>query len=549
MSDHSPETTTIANYLIQQLKNAGIEHIFGIPGDYVINFFSEIDKNGIKTIGTCTEQGAAFAADAYARLNGIGALCVTYCVGGLNTINAVAGAYAEKAPLVVISGAPGTCEHNNDYLLHHSIRDQDSQLNMFKEVTVSQTRLSDPHNAPFEINRVIKDCLHYKRPVYIELPRDMVHAKCVVPIVKQETKCISSPAVIEEALVESVEMIKAAKNPIIMGCVEIRRYGLEQEFTDLLEKSGYPYVTTILGKSIIDESHPQFAGVYMGKMGDPDIKELIEKSDCIIMLGVLMTDTNLGNAQLDVSKTIYATADQLCIKHHYYKEINLKEYMSKLSGLLADLKKNSTMAKAELEQYTPDNNAPITVTRFFQRLNSFVRENSMVICDVGDCLFGSVDLKMPKNSSYLGPAYYTSMGYAVPATLGAMIAKPDNRPIVIVGDGAFQMTGMELSSIAKNKLNPIVFIVNNKGYTTQRYLKDGPYNDINNWNYHLVPDLIGSGVGLEVKTEQELEEALITAENNTDSFSIINVHFDKFDKSPTLYRLTSQVKQKVLNQG
>ncbi len=546
MNKYSPQTTTVSKYLLDKLKNVGINHIFGIPGDYVINFFSEIEKSDIKTIGTCTEQGAAFAADAYARLNGIGALCVTYCVGGLNTINAVAGAYAEKAPLVVISGAPGVREFDSDYLLHHSIRDHDSQLNMFKEVTVSQTRLCDPHNAPFEIDRVLKDCLDHKRPVYIEIPRDMVHASCIVPPYSpQDIKCESKKAILTEALAESVELIKNAQNPVIIGGVEIRRYGLEKEFCKLLEKSGCPYVTTILGKSVIDESHPQFAGVYMGRMGDPRVKELIEKSDCIIMLGVLMTDTNLGNAQLDVSKTIYATVGQLAIKHHYYKNISLKEYINTLSDRIEGINNYSCPACNDMPEYTPEENTPITVKRFFHRLNSFLRENDLVVCDVGDSLFGSVDLRIPKNSSYLSPAYYTSMGYAVPAGLGAQIAMPGHRTVIIVGDGAFQMTGMEVSSIARLGLNPIIFVINNKGYTTQRFLKDGPYNEILDWKYHKLPEILGTGMGIDVQTETELEVVLDKADRNTECFSIINLHFDKMDKSNVLYRLTSQFKHKV----
>jgi len=537
--------TTIGNYLLKKLKEAGVDNIFGIPGDYVINFFSEIEKSDINTIIPCTEQGAAFAADAYARLHGIGALCVTYCVGGLNTVNAVAGAYAEKAPLIVISGAPGICEYDSDYLLHHSIRDYDSQLNIFKEITVSQARLNDPHNAPFEVDRVIKDCIDHKRPVYIELPRDMLHENCLVPQTKQEIICAPNPAVLEEALSESVDMVKNAKNPVIIGGVEIRRYGLEQEFTDLLEKSGYPYVTTILGKSIIDESHPQFAGVYMGKIGDETVQELIETSDCIIIFGALMTDTNLGTAQLDISRTIYATADQLCIKHHYYKGVNLKEYIRKFSDMLENYKKPASVIKTEKESYTSQNNAPITITRFFDKLNEVIPENSTVICDVGDSLFGSVDLKIPRNSCYLGPAYYTSMGYAVPASIGAQVAKPDFRPIVVVGDGAFQMTGPELSTIARLGLNPVIFVMNNRGYTTQRYLKDGTYNDINNWNYHRWPEILGCGNGFEVSTEEDLELAIVSAMNNLDSYSIVNVHLDKYDKSRTLYRLTSHLKHKV----
>lgn len=546
MNNINQKTTTISSYLLQAVKNAGVNHVFGIPGDYVINFFSEIEKNDLKPVVTCTEQGAAFAADAYARLNGISALCVTYSVGGLNAVNAIAGAYAEKAPVIVISGAPGANEYSNDYLLHHSIKHSDSQMNMYKEVTVSQARLDDPHNAPFEINRVIKDCLDHKRPVYIEIPRDMVNTQCLAPGFEQKSAPSSDSAALEEALAESIELIKKAKSPVILGGVEIRRYGLEKEFTNLLEKSGYPYVTTILGKSIIYESHPQFAGVYMGKMGDPKVTDLIENSDCIIILGALMTDMNLGNAQLDRRKTIYATADNLSIKYHFYKDVQLCDFINKLTGSVEQYKKHANITRSELCEYSPKQNEPLTISRFFDRLNCFIPENTLVVCDVGDSMFGSVDLTIPKNSSYLAPAYYTSMGYAVPACLGAQVAKPESRPIVLVGDGAFQMTGMEVSTIANQGLNPIIFVINNNGYTTQRFLKDGAYNNIRDWKYHLLPVLLDCGEGLDVKTEEDLEKALVIAEKNTDSYTIVNLHFDRFDKSRTLDRLTSQFKKKVV---
>lgn len=535
--------TTISEYLIQSLQNAGVEHIFGIPGDYVIKFFSELEKSPIETIGTCSEQGAAFAADAYSRVNGIGALCITYSVGGLNTVNAVAGAYAEKAPLIVISGAPGIGERNSGYLLHHSIRDLDSQLNIFKEITVAQCRLDDAMNAPYEINRVINACIKHKRPVYIELPRDMVHSKCLVPPAKKEIASGQNSDTFNEALKEAVEMIKASKNPVILGGVEIRRYGLENDFLKLLENTGFPYVTNILGKSIIDEAHPQFLGVYMGKMAEPEVVKNIEESDCTIILGALMTDTDTGKAQFNIPKTIYVSSDECCIKHHYYKDIDMGEFIRRLAEKLKSEKKdkifNTTIKDNEQAELVIDPKSSIKVKKFYRRLNRFINEGTPIICDVGDCLFGSATMKIPKECIYLGPAFYTSMGYAIPATLGVLIKRPDLRPVVIVGDGAFQMTGYELSCFVKYNLKPIIFVLNNKGYTTQRYLKDGSYNDIQNWNYHLFPQIVGDGLGLEVNTEEELENALVQAENNKDSFTIINIHLDKYDKSDTLFRLTT----------
>ena len=538
---------TIGDYLIKKLIESGIKDIFGIPGDYVLSFFSLLEKSDLNIVGTCSEQGAAFAADAYSRLNGIGALAVTYCVGGLNTLNAVAGAYAEKTPLVVISGAPGLNERHGDYLLHHSVQDMDTQYKIFQNVTVAATKLEDPATAVFEIDRVFDACNRHKRPVYIELPRDMVHKECVIPPVSFHRDEKSKKEVLEEVLNESIQLIKKAKKPVILAGEEIKRYQLENVFLELLENSKYPYSTTFLGKAIIDEAHPQFLGVYMAKLGREKIRKYIEEADCIIMIGTLMTDMNYLTAQLDITKTIYATDEKICIKHHYYDDVLLKDFMQGLADRLKNDNEKIVYNDNHKNQYLPIKGEKLKTSRFFQRLDSFLKEDSAVVCDVGDCLFGTADLRIPKNSVYLGPVYYTSMGYAIPGAIGVQTVNPNIRTIVIVGDGAFQMTGHEVSCYAKYAMNPIVFVVNNHGYTTQRYIQDGNFNEIYNWEYHKWPEILGYGLGIEVKTEDELEDALIKAEENKDSFTIINLHFDKYDKSNTLARLTSYFSKMVSN--
>ena len=538
--------TTIAQYLMTRLKQEGVDHLFGIPGDYVIKFFGELETSGdFNIIGTCSEQGAAFAADAYSRLHGLGVLCITYCVGGLNTVNAVAGAYAEKAPLIVISGAPGMSERHSKYLLHHSVRDLNSQYTIFKELTVASCQLDDAATAPYEIDRVINACMEHKRPVYIELPRDMLDAKCVVPSPSRNSAPVKDASNFQEAIAEALAMLLQAKQPVIIGGEEISRYGLQQEFTHLLERSGYPYATTILGKSIIDESHPQFIGVYMGRLGDEHIRRYIEHADCILILGALNTDTNLGTAQIDLSKLIFASHDRLRIKHHYYQDIDLGAFIQALAEHLTRHESKPAFAAKPPADFKPDPAAPISVKRFFERLNQFVKEDSVVVCDVGDSLFGSVDIKIPKGSAYLGPAYYTSMGYAVPAGIGVSIKQPQMKPVIIVGDGAFQMTGQELSCYVKYNLKPTIFVLNNEGYTTQRFLQEGEFNNIQDWKYHLFPLIYGGGLGIEVTTEGELEDALDQAERNDDSFTLINVHMDKLDKSPTLFRFTQVLAEKI----
>lgn len=426
------------------------------------------------------------------------------------------------------------------------VRDVNTQLNIFKEITVASTQLDDPETAIYEIDRVISACLKYKRPVYIEIPRDLIHQECVVPVKKAEIKKVSDKATLEEAISEAKEILNASKKTVILGCIEIQRYGLEKQFLQLLENTGYPYASTILGKSVIDESHPQFIGVYMGKVGKEQVRKHIEEADCVLILGALMTDMNVGTAQLNISKTIYATNDELCIKHHTYKNVNLGDFIERLSQEIKGAPNKENFNTTEETEYIPVKDEPIKANRLFNRLNKFITEDSLVVCDVGDCLFGAVDLTIPKNTMFLGPAFYTSMGYGVPACIGAQITRPDIKPIVLVGDGAFQMTGHEVSCFVKYGLKPIVILVNNKGYTTQRYLKEGSFNDIQSWNYHKITDLVGGGLGLEAFTEDELEDALLQASQNNDSFTIINVHIDKYDKSSTLSRLTGFF-EKIIN--
>jgi indolepyruvate decarboxylase len=531
--------STIGKYLIHRLEEAGIQHVFGIPGDYVLRFFDLLVESKMHLIGTCTEAGAGFAADAYARVNGLGAVCVTYCVGGLNAINAVAGAYAEKSPVILISGAPGLGERIRSPLLHHRVKDFNTQRLIFEKVTVAAVALEDATTAPGQIDEVIRECLRQKRPVYIEIPRDMIDRPCAAPVPLSPESLKSDPEVLSEALHEATAMLKSAKRPVILGGVEIHRFGLQQHFMRFIEQCGYPVATTLLGKSIISERHPQFIGIYEGAMGKEDVRRTVEKSDALLILGAFMTDINLGvfTAHLDISRTIYATSERVSIKHHNYEGLMFRDFIEGLTKGLGRCKRLPSIPRQRDKSFRLQPKRPVRVSRFFARMNDFLEDDSIVICDIGDSLFGAADLVIHRGTEFLSPAYYTSMGFAVPAAIGAQINKPRLRPIVFVGDGAFQMTGQELSTIVSYGLNPIVFVLNNKGYTTERFIKEGPYNDIHDWKYHLWPLIVQKGWGCEVRTEGELEEALMTARKNTRSFSIINVHLDPYDHSHALERL------------
>src|SRR5881396_2935051 len=325
---------SIGEYLIQQLYAYGVRHVFGIPGDYVLGFYDQLSKSKLRIINTCDEQGAGFAADAYARVRGLGAVCVTYCVGGLKVANTTAEAFAEKSPVVVISGAPGIKEREKNPLLHHKVREFDTQAKVFEQLTVASTVLSDPQTALQEIDRVLHAALRYKRPVYIELPRDLVTAPGIPHHRPREIHETSNRRVLHAALAEAEAMINAAKKPVIIADVEVHRFGLPDVLVKLAEKTNIPVAATLLGKSVIGEQHRFYLGVYEGAMGRDDVRQYVESSDCLILLGAFMTDINLGvyTARLDPARSIYATSEKLSIRYHTYEEVRFKDFVR---GLLA----------------------------------------------------------------------------------------------------------------------------------------------------------------------------------------------------------------------
>jgi len=539
---------TISSYLIYKLYAHGVRHIFGVPGDYVLGFYKELENSQVEVINTCDEQGAGFAADAYARVSGLGAVCITYCVGGLKVANTTAQAFAEKSPVVVISGAPGTNERVKKPLLHHRVRDFDTQLKVFEQLTVASTVLDDPQTACREIDRVFGAALRYKRPVYIELPRDMISVPASPSQQPQEAMRPSDGNALQEALREATDIINAARKPVVIAGVELHRFGLQDTLLRFLGKSRIPVASTMLSKSVIVENHPQYLGVYEGAMGREEVREYVESSDCLILLGVFMSDVNLGifTAHLDEGKSICVTSEKTSIKYHTYEGVEMEDFVRALTDANirqredADIPHPPSPRPAE-----PVSEKPITVRHLFQRLNSFVGDNTVVIADTGDAMFGAMDMTIHSATEFLSPAYYTSLGFAVPASLGAQLARPELRPLVLVGDGAFQMTGMELASIARFHLTPIIVLLNNRGYGTERPMLDGKFNDIHLWDYTRIPEVLRAGKGYDIRTEDQLEEALQEVQKHTDSFCILDVHLDPEDKSLALERLTTAVGKQI----
>jgi len=544
------------SYLVERLTQLGVGHIFGVPGDFVLGFDKLIEDSSIKFINTCDEQGAGFAADAYARLQGLGVVCITYCVGGLKVANTTAQAYAEKSPVLVISGSPGTNERVKNPLLHHKVRDFDTQYKVFQQLTVASAVLDDPYTAFAEIDRVINAVIKYKRPGYIEIPRDMVKrslSESVIACSNSQHDIIQEPEtsnalVLEEALNEAVELINKAEKPVILAGVEIHRFGLQEQLLRLVEKTNIPVAETLLGKSVVSELHPNYIGLYEGAMGNENTREYVESSDCLILLGTFLSDINLGifTAHLEPKHSIYVTSEKTSIHLHNYEEIRLQDFVEGL--LTADIKPRKLTITNAVKKPTPFSPVPgqkICVERLFQRLNSFITDNMIVIADVGDALFAGSELFVHDKTRFLSSAYYASLGFAVPGSIGVQLANRNIRPLVLVGDGAFQMTGMELSTAVRYNLNPIVVLLNNQGYGTERPMCDGKFNDLLNWRYSRIPEVLGAGRGFNIYTENELESALKESEAYTESFSLLEVHLDSQDTSVALKRLANALAKNI----
>jgi TPP-dependent 2-oxoacid decarboxylase len=557
MEDKNASASTMSNrpdnvgaYLIERLQSLGVSHVFGVPGDYVLGFFKQLSDSQLNLVTTCDELNAGYAADAYARIRGIGAVCVTYSVGGLKVVNATAQAYAEKSPLVVIAGAPGIKERIGNPLLHHKVRTFDTQSKVFAEVTVASAVLDDPSTACGEIDRVLSEALRVSRPVYIELPRDMTFAPVKPPHPSHLTQAeaASDQKALQDAVDEAVRMINAAEQPVVIAGIELHRFGLQDKLVALIDKAHIPVAATILAKSVVGEYHPLYIGIYEGAMGFASVRDYVESSDCLILLGAFMTDINLGQytAHIDQEKAIYVTSEQCLIKYHNYANVRLHDFIDGLidarvtQRTLRDLPRPRTR-----KPFVTQRGQRITVKRLFERLNWELKDNTVIIADVGDALFGGLDLITHCRTEFLSPAYYLSLGFAVPASIGAQLADRNLRPLVLVGDGAFQMTGIETSTIARLGLNPVIVVLNNFGYATERPLQDGPFNDLQPWQYSLIPDLVGGGRGVVATTEDELENALEAAQTYTEGFTIIDVQLDPSDSSPALQRLTEGLAKKI----
>ncbi len=535
----------VAQSLLHALHDHGAREIFGIPGDFALSFFKVIEESNILPLYTLShEPGVGFAADAAARFRGQPSVAaVTYGAGALNMVNAVAAAYAEKSPVVVVSGGPGVGESQAGLLLHHQAKTLDSQLEIYREVTCAQVKLDNPRRTTERIAQALHACRVHSQPVYIELPRDRVFAPCerVEPLLVDEVDGDARDACVAEIL----EVLAEAESPVLMVGVEVRRYGLEDKVAELARRLGLPVVTPFMGRGLLVESDAPLVGTYMGVAGDAAITRLVEESDALLLLGVILSDTNFGvsTQQIDMRRAILALDGDVRLRHHVYPQMPLAALVD---GLLDQTPPpvhapRTTHQSPSYPRHLPADDAPITPTDIATAVNDMMAAHGLlpIASDMGDCLFTALDMEQ---TALVAPGYYATMGYGVPAGLGLQAAT-GQRPLILVGDGAFQMTGWELGNCRRYGWDPIVLLFNNASWEMLRaFQPESDFNDLDDWRFADLASGLG-GDGVRVSTRAELAQALEKAVSTRGRFQLVEIMMPRGVLSETLSRFAAGIKR------
>ncbi len=533
----------LTEQLLTALKRHGARQIFGIPGDFALPYFRIIEQSKILPLYTLShEPGVGFAADASARINaGLGVAAVTYGAGALNMVNAVAAAFAEKSPLVVLSGGPGKNESRSGLLLHHQAKTLDSQFHIYKEITCDQCRLDDADRAPADIARVLASCLRHSEPVYIEIPRDMVAVPCaeVVPEATQRVDPDALAACVDEIL----QRLASAASPVLMAGVEVRRYGLEDKVATLSRRLGLPVVTSFMGRGLLAEQNAPLVGTYMGVAGLPEVTHLVENSDGLFLLGEIICDTNfaVSETKIDMRKTIQALNGQVNIGYHTYANLPLAALVDQMLTRVGAQDKAFNITPQVFPRGLQLDDTGVTPTDIATAVNDVMATHGKmpIASDIGDCLFTAMDIA---HTALVAPGYYATMGFGVPAGLGLQAATGE-RPLILVGDGAFQMIGWELGNCRRYGWAPIVIVFNNASWEMLRtFQPESGFNDLDHWGFAEMASGLG-GDGVRVATRAELKAALDRAMATRGKFQLIEVTLPRGVLSNTLARYVAGVRR------
>lgn len=530
---------TVANYLLDKISKLGVKKIFGVPGDFNLEFLDFILKNDkLDWVGSVNELNAAYCADGYARVNGVGVVVTTYGVGELSAINGIAGSYSEDIPIIHIVGVPPSFLVNSNKVVHHTLGDYkfDEFKKIYENVTCHQVWI-DFINPIDQINSAIQSCIIYKKPIYIMLPTDVMKME-IGPI----NRDIYFPTIYDFESVNNVtndlyNKIKNSKQAVIIAGNKITSYRLKKYFNRFVNNAKISVVNTMYGKSSFDESNDFFAGIYIGKnTADKQLQEFVDNADLIISVGNKFTDLSSSNFQLGFNKEKMFIIDDKCVCYDgkQIDNILLNSVVKKLSNMEFNYDGINYKAKNILSKGV-DPKDKITYDDFYSILNSTISNDDIVVSDMGTCSFAAQYLNLKENTEFIMQPLYASIGFSLPASIGVKMAKWNSRVINIIGDGAFNMTLNEIATIVRNKIPMITFLINNKGYTIERVIH-GPneiYNDIGVIDYSKLLEGFDNKnrhiLYFDILTNEDLLNCLIKISDIDDRYIFVNVNIDPLD--------------------
>lgn len=511
----------LVDALLHELEVFDVKQLFGIPGDFVLPLFEQLQQRSTLPLYYLShEPSVVFAADAAARIsNKTSVVILTYGAGALNAVNAVAQAYVEHVPLVVIAGFPSQVEIERGLQIHHQAKTVDSQRDIYKEITAAQFRLDKPERAGMDIRLALQTAKEQSRPVLIEIPRDAMQfntelAPDYEPTVISEDK-------LSQAVADLTGRLALAKRPVILAGVDVRRFAAVSELEALASKLNIPFISTLMGRASFNQQHPLYCGIFLDKT-DVRPTQLLRDADLILQIGVIKTDSNFA-----AHTELFPTAKVLCLEQ---QQLALKPLLSGL--LLQSIAPFSQIVPAAPASASPDKHQ-LTASKLVQQLDKILserRDTVPLISDIGDCLFASLHAKP---SLMLAPAFYASMGYAVPAALGVQAAT-GLRPVVLVGDGAFLMTGLELGHFSRYGFAPIIVLFNNQRWDMIDAFAPGlNCTDLHHWQYAELARSMG-GHGMTVSNLEDFSQAFSLALESAKRFSLIEVMLPRGSRTDRL---------------
>ncbi|QIF93662.1 alpha-keto acid decarboxylase family protein [Proteus vulgaris] len=536
---------SVIEYILNRLYDLGISDIFGVAGDYAFPIEDTIcNSKHLRWIGNCNELNAAYAADGYARIKGMAALSTTFGVGELSAINAIAGSYAENLPIFHLVGMPASGVQKSKRLVHHTLGNGDFDIfyQLAQRLACAHAILT-PENCIAEMERLIATALKERRPVYIGLPSDYA----VMPVIENTSvttpkKPISDKEILEKVASLIIDKLTQSNNICVLPGILSTRLGLSDNVQAFIDKTGLPYATMFMDKSILSESNAQYVGMYDGKLMTPDVREFVENSEYILGIGAMMTDFNTGSFTASIKPTQFISimSDYVEIDSVVYDDIYMEDVLSALTKQLPYKKYHQIKAKG-LSNSVLSDNGEITAQYLYPRLEKFFKPNDIIIAETGTSSMGLGFALLPEDVQFHNQTLWGSIGWATPASFGAALAAPEKRVILITGEGSHQLTVQEISQFVRFGLKPIILVLNNNGYLIERLLCDYPeayYNDLAQWNYHQLPKAFGAKDWhcAKVTTIDELNKTLEIAES-TERASYIEIVTERYEASELAQKL------------